>query len=250
MAIYAPTPTFSKTDRRLLALLAKLLLENHGTDARISNLAHGMALLSEAEAAELADLLERFLASKETREAQYFVEGLTSPSFQNDAALREIYLSRRKRNGRTRSVASMHWSNFLVRLGIEEPMRRAYISRLSSGVPMELDHFLQMEKRLLDAAGLNPRVTELALRVVRSQTPRLGEVRTGEATLDHGAIERLLAIPLQRDITKHVREISSRRIVYIVILVADFSVLFTTRDWSVAGTLSTIAGALAGIAAD
>jgi hypothetical protein len=111
---------------------------------------------------------------------------------------------------------------------------------------MELDHFLQMGRWLLDAAGLNPRVTELASRVIRSLRPRLEQVRRGEATLDHGAIERLLAIPLQRDITKHVREISSTRIVCIVTLVADLSILFTTRDWSVVGTLSSIAGALAG----
>jgi hypothetical protein len=64
--------------------------------------------------------------------AQGIVEELTYPSFQNDAALREIYLSRGKRNGRTRAAAPMRWSNFLIRLGIKGPMRHAYISRLSN----------------------------------------------------------------------------------------------------------------------
>lgn len=249
MPIYPPTPAYSETDKRLLSLMAKLLLECVDSDAAGSNLPSGVIALTDKEADELINRLEDLLNSRGFIEACYFVEGLTLPGEQNESRLREIYLSARKRRGRSRALASIHWSEFRSRLGIKESPALA-----TRTVPMDFEYFKKMEERLLSTTGIHPRVITLIMRVVSSQAQQLEQIRRGQRSLQHGTVKPLVADPIfrwreQRSQSRDLR-ISTTKIAAAITIVANISVLFTTRDWSVTGTLSTMVGALAAAAAD
>jgi hypothetical protein len=248
MAIYPPVPTFSNEDRRILALLTKLLLEHQHSGTKQSNVAAETVVLSDKEAQEIQLGVRERLESREFAQAAYFVEAMTSTEDREDKTAREIFLSSRARNGRTRALASTHWAAFKTRLGIRSLRRDQPVS------PMPLTRFLQMERRLLIAAGMEQQVVNLLMQIVETQLPDLQEIRDGRRTLGHGAVRSILARPFVRlyDAISPAldREITTQKLGAVMLLVADCSVLFTTRDWGVAGTLSTMAAAVAGATLD
>lgn len=248
MVIYSPTPAFSKTDKRLLLLLSKLLLEQLDRDTERSNLPTDIVALTDAEAAELLDLMENLVNSREFAQACYFVEGVTYPESTEELQLREIYLSGRKRRGRTRALANLHWSDFKTRLGILKTL--TWTPRTE---PMTLDYFQTMEERLLRSAHLRPEVVNLVLRVIGHQIEYLDGIRSGQRTLKHGTVKELVGDPFFRWRRSRSHrddlQIPANKIAAVITIVANISVLFTTRDWSVTGTLSTMAGAMAALSA-
>jgi hypothetical protein len=238
MAIYEPLPSLSDADKRLILLMSRLLLEALDPPLHQSNRPTHSVTLTDREAQELLALLTTLLGSHEFNFACSFVEGISQKDFPNEA-LREQFLSARKRKGRTRALASIHWSQFLNRLG-----------RSNSHIPyghveeMPLDHFFAMERRLFRATGINPKVSNFISEQLYAQSEELEEVRDGAKPLVRGSVKKdvgeLVACGL-----KSIRHLSAARISAAIIIVANASVLFTTRDWSVTGTLSTMSGALA-----
>lgn len=172
------------------------------------------------------------------------MEGLTVPEEGEKSNLREIYLSARQRRGRTRALASTHWAEFRVRLGIGQATLWGINAR-----PMSLSYFQEMERKLLLAAGLHPRVVDLVMRVIELQSKAIEDIRHSRRSLTRGAIKQAVSEPFLKlqDHFSHIRDlkISSTKIAAAITIVSDISILFTTRDWSVTGTLSTIAGASA-----
>ena len=162
---------------------------------------------------------------------------------------REIYLSWRKRRGRSRAMASTHWQEFLVRLGLSRE-RGGYwrAAPIVHADRMTTQKFLTLERALLESSDLNARVRELVLRVVTAQSAAIESIRDGEKVLPRGDLTRLpMKIAQEVDIARRtvgVQPMSTQKVAGIITIVADMSVLFTTRDWSVVGTLSPIAGAL------
>jgi len=249
MAIYPPTPVFSETDKKLIILMTKLLTEKLEKDAPSSNLPVGIVALTDQEADELLERLEALINSREFTESCYFVEGLTLPGSIDEPRLREIYLSARKRRGRKRALASIHWSEFQVRLGIIKNATRGTHAR-----QMDLEYFQKMERRLLAATGIHPQVAELIMRFINAQAKETETVRSGRRSLQHGSIRPIVADPIYRWRESRLQSrdlrVPAASIAAAITIVADISVLFTTRDWSVTGTLSTMAGALAAMVAD
>ena len=251
MALYPPAPFFSEADKKLLVLMAKLLLERMDSGATGSNLPADMVTLTDTdrEADELVDRLEKLVNSREFIEACYFVQGLTLAETQDESQLREIYLSARKRRGRTRARASTHWAEFQARLGLVK--RLTFRTRTA---PMGFEYFLKMERRLLSASGLHPRVIELIMRLVGNQASQVEKIRSGQRSLEHGTVKPLVADPIHRWREQRLQsrdlQVSTRSIAAAITIVADIAVLFTTRDWSATGTLSTMAAALAMVSAD
>jgi len=166
------------------------------------------------------------------------VEGLSERVFSN-VALRELFLAARKRRGRTRALASIHWSQFLNRLG-----------RPTSHVPygyvekMTPDHFFAMERKLFRATGISPIVSNFISEQLYLQKGELEEVREGAMPLSKGSVKKGVDEIFIRGL-KGMRCVSAARISAAVTIVANVSVLFSTRDWSVTGTLSTMCGAVA-----
>ena len=248
MAISSPEPFLTSFDKELLRLLSELVLQEEQGWA--ANRSGDFAELSDSEARLLVELLEEFIASKRSQEAEFLLEQIFSDGTGDFKRAREIYLKGRVERGRTRAVASVQWSEFLMRLGVypSNQADRLYWHR-ASAEPMSLDYFLRMESRLIDATGIHPRVRSLILSYVRMSFTGLSRVLSGEENIKKGQI---LQKPKQiRDEMKlgllhpvGPNPLSVNKIAGVMTIVMDMSVLYTTRDWSVAGLMSTVAGAL------
>lgn len=249
MAIYPPTPKFSGSDKRLLSLLEKLLLEEYDTKGDKSNVAENQIPLSDIEAISLAEHLQYYIETKEFNEAAHFIESLTSTDRANGVRAREIYLSARARKGRTRAMSSAHWESFYQRFS------GWYRSDGRRDAPMSFSHFRRMEMKLLAAAGIGHEVAALIMLAIDAKQEEIELLRQQKNTLRDGSVREAIAsfIPSLFPGWKKVgcREISVNKVISVMTVVADTSVLFTTRDWSITGTISTAAGALIGaVAAD
>lgn len=247
MAIATPEVRLSSHDLRLLSLLARLIVLplDHGR----SNVGEAAIALTQSEASELVDLLEEFTSSKRFLESAYFVEAVSRPGALNSNRAREIYLSWRARFGRTRAMASTHWREFIARLGIDRVPSGYFAGNSPMPTrPMDLYHFLEMERILLEANDLSPRIRALILQYVSKQLQRVQAIRELGQRLGVDSVRDVPNLVLAEvGIQRAYGEggcISATRVTATMTLIVDMSVMFTTRDWGVAGTLSTMAGAL------
>ncbi|WP_156894057.1 hypothetical protein [Erythrobacter cryptus] len=222
----------------------------HEEQGWTANRGDGFAELSDSEARRLVELLEEFISSKRTQEAAFLLEQIFSGVSGDLKRAREVYLKGRVERGRTRAVASVQWNEFLMRLGVYPSTQAEHIYWHRASVnPMPLDYFLRMETRLVEATGIHPRVRSLILSYVRLSFSGLSRVLSGEETLNAGQVLRKPK-EIRDELTfgfKHPvgqKTLSVNKIAGVMTIVMDMSVLYTTRDWSVAGLMSTIAGAL------
>ena len=250
MLIYEPQPKLSSTERALLHLLAELIVgQNNG----LTNLPSDGAILSEREAGMLLQLLEEFAGSKKFVESAYFVERITQGDLETDSDLREIFLSWRKFYGRSRAMASTHWFDFTRRLGRTQS-KLGYIRGLTKAPrAMPYSHFREMERLLLKRSGVSTRVQSLILSVVDKYGSDVEASRLGAKPLPIGSISKLpttIAESIQNDVRFNLGtfNLNGAQAAGLMTVIADVSVLFTTRDWGVAGTISTIAGGFAAAA--
>ena len=116
MAIQSPNDSFSANDKRLIALLERLLLESE-EETPSTNLRRGEVPLTDAEAHELVTRIDATLESQEFWQAAHLIELLSKGSRE---AAREVYLAGRARHGFSRIMSSNHYHSFLVRLGFEK----------------------------------------------------------------------------------------------------------------------------------
>jgi hypothetical protein len=249
MAIYEPQIALSDADREALALLAQLVLAAaDGSGGH--NLGCEAAPLSLSQARRLVILLEDLFSSKRFVEGCYFVEGVSNGKGWGDPRLREIYLSSRRRLGFTRVASTYIWNEFVVRVGFSAS-QNAWLWPRPGGartVPMELEHFLKMERKLADTAELHPRVSALINEFLESRLPQIQRVRDHELSLPDGTM-RLFAGSFLAEL-KRVAEgneekpISKRKLIAISTLVMDVGALFITRDWTATGTMSMIGATL------
>jgi hypothetical protein len=194
--------------------------------------------LSDDDAHELLELLEAYVISKRFRDRSQFVEIVGNQHEWKTA--RELFLKGRSDAGRTRSAASWQWGSFQLRLGMGH-----HITPGSSGSYMNFNHFLEMEARLLRELRLHPRVQSLVLQMVVDRRGDIETVRSGKKRLQRGAVSRI-PDPIIQELRATRRgdadhTLPLRKVVALTTLTADLSVMFTTRDWGVAGTLSAIA---------
>jgi hypothetical protein len=246
VGIYEPQPKLSSTERALLLLLAQLVT---GTAKTQTNLPPDTTVLSEREANMLLSLLEEFSSSKKFIESAYFIERITQRDLRDDSDVREIYLSWRKFYGRSRAMASTHWRDFLVRLGRDRGPHGYLSGESRSPYEMRYSHFREMERLLLARSGVGDRVSAIVLSVVDKFETEVESARHGELQLERGSISKMPAIIMETIIFGMRCKVgspilSSSQAAGLMTVLTDVSVLFTTRDWGVAGTISTIAGGL------
>lgn len=241
----------SRSDKELLLLLGGLISDPIGLEA--GNHSYEEVPLSNAEAARLIELLEELLSSKKFLESCHFVEGLSRGREADIATLRDIFNYWRGRTGRNKSMSWLHFNEFLRRYNSEiDPERSRHLPRLRE---MSFSYFMRMERILLAAAPLSPRVRALTLSVVKKFEADIELARRGLKPLPNGVIKAQPRVLLEGLRVSNLSVVgmptfAATQIVGIVTLVADTSVLFTTRDWGVAGTFSTIAGAMAAASAN
>ncbi len=206
--------------------------------------------MSNKEADTLVTLLEEFASSKKFIESAYFVEKITQLNTNNDSDIREIFLSWRKFYGRSRAMSSTHWHNFLRRIG-KSGMPYGYVRGMSSSpYEMSYDHFRNMERLLLIRSNVDIRIKSIILNVIDMYEKETDLARRGELPITTGSISKIpneISRTVIQDIdsANYGSKLSAVQIAGLMTVITDISVLFTTRDWGVAGTMSTIAGAFA-----
>jgi hypothetical protein len=246
MAIYQPSLLLTEADKEALVLLGQLILAEQG-DAH--NVCRDSVTLSPAEAERLLSLLESFSTSQLFVEGSYFAEGMANGDAWTDDGLREIYLSQRRRQGRTRVMSSRVWSEFVLRAGFDsssEAWMWPSNLRRSPLRPMTLDHFLRMEVRLALAAGLHPRVRALIIKFVEDSIPTLADIRERKAEVQRGSLRAFVGGFIE-NLSDHVggrekKPMSRRQVIAVSTIVMDVAAMFSTRDWTAAGVLSSLAG--------
>jgi len=225
-----------------------MLLNEFLTEAAAaSNKDSGAIVLSEAERYELFTLLGEVLQDRSLIVGLAFVDGIVGANELTEEQLREIYLSERKRAGKTRALASKQWADFLTRMGRQSGWSRWGVASF----PMRYEYFLEMEQRLFGRMKFPHRVSEYLWLIVSKARERVEEVLAHQAlprpNLSLSRYLKSFVIELQQMLASPVGDahLSSRQIAALVIVLTNTSVLFTTRDWSAAGTMSAIAGGTA-----
>jgi hypothetical protein len=241
--IFDPVPHIGQERLRLLELLSHLLEDSLVQTGERTNLPLRSVALSEAEKRELANLLGSLLEDRSFYLALSFVDGILNLNGLRDEQLREIYLSERKKRGRTRVLSSKLWADFLARIG----RRSGWTTWGSSAHPMDYSHFLKMEERLLNALKFPRSVIREAVQLISRLQTSVEQVLLKSAQAK-AAVEDTthdLLIRLRETLrSRSVQELSKSQVIGLAIVVANTSVLFTTRDWSAAGTMSAISGGL------
>lgn len=254
MAIYSPPYQFSPTEKALLHLLAHLLTSSPIPNY-CGNLGDDELLLSDADAHELYQLISTLIQSPKLVASSTFVDSVFGET-PNLSLARKIYLDWRARYGRTRVAATAQWEDFLARVGLaQRPATNPRVWFRSSARKMDFEHFVRMEKILAESAGLSRQAGELVIHYVTSRRELIERIREGEERLPNRSTfqigEQLKTGLAPREGNPIGRPpVSAQRLSAMMTLVLDFSTLFTTRDWSVTGFISTIAAALPTVTMD
>lgn len=241
MSIQRPSVSFSNNDKRLIQLLARLLLDTE--ESATTNARRGFSPLSDSEAAELANRIDETLESKEFWQAAGLIEAL-SRGDRSDA--REIYLSGRARNGYSRIMSSSHYNSFLARLGFEKSVYSPFSDE------MNYEYFVRMESHLFSELGVSVEVIKLLERFLWAHKEEVDEARKGQKPIEEGRLINALrsARPPQDAQGRSVGSLwTANRIAGALTVFTDMTVMFTSRDWSVAGTMSAMAGGIGLLAA-
>lgn len=239
MAIYPPQPLLTTTDKELLVLLAKVVLEEnrHSYDG---NAGADRVLIGDEDAAALCDLLTEYANSHAFIRGATFAEMVSDGRLSDDSRAREIYLKSRSERGRTRVLSSRQWADFRARLGVSVPAYSTGVVRMDS------IQFVEMEVRLLRALRVHPALEKLIEDLVIRRTDLFERIERREQILSSGQIRKgVMSLVDQLRGSLGGIHVSKAQIVGVATVVSDSTVMFSTRDWGVAGTLSTIAGALA-----
>lgn len=246
MAIYEPALFLSEADREALLLLGQLVLSCH--ESAEGNISQNDVALSPSEASRLLELLEQFSESKLFLEGSYFSEGIANHESDTNERLRGIYLHWRSRRGNSGAAPNYTWREFTLRAGFNfSPNAWIWPGNINRSPvrPMTLEHFLAMEKRLVSVSGLHPRVGALITALVSEQISSLSDIRSGKLRVKEGSLKKSVT-SFRNDLSDHIAgteksPMNRRRIIAISTIIIDTAALFSTRDWTATGVLSSIA---------
>ena len=235
MPIYDPEIHEPETARELLKLISSLFAEKDGVSDH--NQSSDLLSLSPKQQQRLIVLCNEFGRLPEFRKAAFFVAGVSGDSIEQER-LREMYLSERARRGRSRMASTSQWADFVTRMGLVNRWDRYF--GIQGTKPMGYSHFREMEQRLLNIRHLSPKLRRQMLAQIDEQQNNLDRINSGRLRVSD---DDIMSLPekIENDAKDH--HIKKRRLSAFATVISDVGVLFTTRDWSVAGTLSTMVGA-------
>ena len=234
--IYKPEIRLSNNEKKLLKIIAAMIL---GDAEKVSdNYDDHEAVLSDDEALELLDLLTLLMDSPDFKRKTFFVESLISSKFDFQGGSYQLFFDGMKRSGKTPAMARAKWQELVTRYrgkGNEPPLYKPVEY-------MSFEHFLSMERKLFQELGLDPFTLSYLLIKIRSTKTELENVRQGQAERSIRIDESLNR--LQQVLSGGQRIISKVNLASVFVCVANTGLIFTTRDWTVAGGISAIGGAL------
>jgi len=243
MSSRGPSPKLSETDKALLLLLSKILIEN--VEGISENLDQSQVVLTDEQAEKLCGLLEQLMQEESFFRRLAFVNQIidTDP-LDEKLDLKLVRITGKRPFAAGMGMTSENMRKWRVRLGV------APKKSLHDPVPMTFTHFLKMEEKLLNKMDVNPRVSALALQAASQNEgaflqllraingdPKNSAHVSSVVRLQH--LRRKFIEPLS---DPHKRELPKERVVGLFTVISNTSVLFTTRDWGVAGTISTMCG--------
>lgn len=242
MAIRPPYITLSDEERRLITLLEKLIYVAITDQWQSENI----SAPSNSEIDELFLLIQHLAESRRFRENTYLAENLhLDTTAQAEQAMKRIYITAAGAKSARNPFAPRHWADFTTRLGHPRDLT-SYATETS---PMTYEHFLKMEKTLFDQFELRPSVSRLLLKLVAEHQDRVEETRRAKQELPSNFVLNLIS-----DLPDSIRRFSlthwldqpmeTNRAAGLLTIVINLSALYSSRDWSVASVLSTLAGAM------
>lgn len=243
LPIYPAKPTADRRKERLILLLSYLLSEK--LQSQRTNLHSDHVALTDNEEAELRALVKEILSDREFFAALTFVDGLIRANGMGLDQLRELYLSRRAERGYSRIASSSTWYQFITRLGVPG---RDLSTFVRAARPMPFDHFLRMESRLLSHFNVPLSAHDHMIRSISGQRANIEEIRSSIATTQkpHSSEFGILRATkrILESLGNRTKTLSANQVTGLTVVIANVTVLFTTRDWGVSGTISTIGGGL------
>jgi hypothetical protein len=238
MAIYSPDIRLNKNDRTLVLALGRHLtmaLDNH----RNLGPFHDKVSVSHEDALELLKLLKSKLGNSDFVRKVYFCEHVFVGKRESEEICKSIYNRGRKKNGKSMSMNSAKWASFLSRLVDKDT------GSYHTAHPMGFDHFTKMETKLFKKLDLHPAVIDLMIRLLKEERDFVADVRSRKIKVKPDSLVQPISdiiakLDQKTAAQKNMIEVSTRKLAAALFLVADSTVLFTTRDWSTTGTLSAI----------
>lgn len=237
--VYPPRLRAEAHHRRVLEQLSQLIGEH--LSRTTPNATDSEFLLLSSEAQDLGVSIAELLEDRDFFGAVDFVDGLCSDHL-NEERLKAAYLAGRKRAGYSRAVATSQWHQYLTRLGSK---RTSQSTLVISAKRMEFEQFLFMERRLFDELKIIPRSRNFLMESIKANQSIVEEARDLAANFrGQSPIKRIMRNT--REVLDQLRsgvdKLSVSQVTGLTILVANSTVLFASRDWGVAGTISTMAG--------
>ena len=237
MAIKKPKIKLTKDEKSLLKILSKLILEFEEYK-NLSNIPTAKAVLNDEEADKLYKLLNKYIESRKLYELDYFVSNIFKTNSKIQKDLKKHYTHKLKDYSGNAIVMSFRFNEFKERLG--------HTSSDYNGppiTPMPQEYFLEMEKLLFNSIDMNPRLQEILLQTVSKQGFKIDKIKSRKIRKKISIRETL------KDFSTQVKKqfIDKENLVSAAIIISNSSVIFSTRDWSVAGTLSVLSGETAKI---
>ncbi len=236
MRIYEPNLKLSNEEKKLLQLLSRLILEHEGYDC--SNISDSLIPLSDQEAEELVYLIEKLIEKKKFWHASHFLDHVTNmPEDKEGKLAKQIFLAGYETKKKQTIMPSYRWYEFVIRLGLGKYIKQSQSFRQQKIEPMPYDHFLKMEEKLFNKA-------DIPEEIIKSLIAEIARLREKVEMIEK---------PKSSSLIKHMKKIQSRikdednktaitvDLCAAITLIVNYSMLWTTRDWGVTGTLSTLA---------
>lgn len=222
----------SKNDRLILSVLSNYLLAIHDRVRAKNQVPDSEVEISQDDAHELADALAVLLRDKAFIEKVKFSEAIVRPNALKRKSLRDTFIMRErysKAMGREERFAA--WEQFYFDFG-----------------NMPFQEFLSLESTLFEAADLHPKVSSLLLRLLDEHRKYVDDPRsmsnlsrTGSTGRRLEAVRKSLKKPT--DLFGVGATLSTFDIAAIGTIVCNTSAMWLSKDWSTAGTISTLGGA-------
>lgn len=228
----------NKKERQLIKLLIKLLQKINKNNNANLNYSNDEIPLSDLETVLLIKLLTDYNETKETIQRAYFIRNILN-SNEDNQNLREIYLTIREKYGRPRMVPAVRWAEYRKRLGLSShnPTKRKIRT-------MPRDHFLQLEEKLFMNLDFPPEIINNLMYYITEEWHKFESFRKRDNSLFNKKNKTIILSILDKIQVSNepIKEpfLSKINLSSLVTLIANGSVMFTTRDWSITGTISQI----------
>jgi hypothetical protein len=236
MRIQRPKIRLSANEKRILKLICRLITEQDAGTNRIRNTSKDEIALSDEEAEKLVELLGKLFDSRDFLENSAFIKEVSVLGPQNEEKTRIIFNRIYRNRYRNPVAVNYRWYEIKARLGMGNELLTKEV------YPLPSDQFWRMEKILFEDAELPPNATGMLIDLAQMQGQTLERLRANNETI----------VRISDDVKRLSSEIKRRKVASILnlgsvaFIIANTSVLFSTRDWTSAGIFSCMVGSAMG----